>query len=82
MTMHDGGFTGHNNGGVQLGLDFVFRGGKGLTRYMSSFFDCIKYNLYIFFYMCFLISPISPYVRLRVPAYLGTRGRSKLAFFL
>ncbi len=39
--------------------------------YMSSFFDCIKYNLYNFLYMCFLISP---YVRLRVPAYLGTRG--------
>ena len=45
---------------------------------MSSKFDCIIYKLYIFLYMCFLISP---YVRLRVPAYLGTRGPIKHCFF-
>ncbi len=46
--------------------------------YMSSKFDCIIYKLYIFLYMCFLISP---YVRLRVPAYLGTRGPIEHCFF-
>ncbi len=45
---------------------------------MSSKFDCIIYKLYIFLYMCF---SISPYVRLRVPAYLGTRGPILHCFF-
>ena len=57
-----------NNSPLKIGVD-----------YMSSFFDCIKYKLYIFLYMCFLISP---YVWLRVPAYLRTRGgQSNIANF-
>ncbi len=53
-------------------------GGDGVD-YMSSKFDCIIYKSYIFLYMCF---SISPYVRLHVPAYLGTRGPIEHFFFV